>query len=171
MAAPEYRLAVFRVVYTARLRNELTFTIQNLKRSLEWSNEPWPTPRRLPRRAASVTYLKSPFVHKTALRHYIFHDWRYAFTFRNVSDPRKTISTALGAMSPDTSCVCHFSWHSGGDPEYTKFYTEDEAQELINSLEQGFAAVQKKQEADIEREKSWYAASMQWNTGLKSSTR
>ena len=46
----------------------LNFTVSNLRRSFEWSNEPWPIPQRLPRRSWRVSYLKRPFRSKITIR-------------------------------------------------------------------------------------------------------
>merc|ERR1719160_2386142 len=115
MALVEYKLASLRFTFISKLRKELQFTVQNLRRSLEWSSESWPLPQRLPRRATRVSYLKGPFKGKISTRHYVFHDWQYQFTFRRVEDVQSAVSTVLGAMTPETSCVCHFSWHFPGD--------------------------------------------------------
>ncbi|CAE8725757.1 unnamed protein product [Polarella glacialis] len=120
MALAEYNLATLRFVYTSKLKKELQFTIQNLRRTLEWSNESWPVPQRLPRRAWRVSYLKRPFKCKSTVRHYVFHDWRYQFTFRDVQDVQSTVSTVLGSMTPETSCVCNFNWHFPGAPAYAQ---------------------------------------------------
>merc|ERR1712118_52279 len=121
----------------------------NLRRSLEWSGERWPLPQRLPRRAARVSYLRGPFKGKISIRHYIFHDWRYQFTFRGVQDVRAAVSTVLGSMTPETSCVCHFSWHSVGAPSYTTHTTEEEALQIEQELQQGLAAVRRKQSEEV----------------------
>ena len=94
MALSEYGLATLRFVYTSKLRKELlaqqgvslfveipksieehrtlwlrlNFTVSNLRRSLEWSKEPWPIPQRLPRRSWRVSYLKRPFRSKITIR-------------------------------------------------------------------------------------------------------
>merc|ERR1719458_1856577 len=125
--------------------------MHNLRRTLEWSSEEeWPVPQRLPRRAWRVVYLKGPFKGKTSQRHYVFHDWRYQFTFRHVNDVQSAVSTVLGSMTPETSCVCHFSWHFPGAPLYRRFATEEDARQLVLDLEQGLQAVHLKQSDDVE---------------------
>eukprot|EP00425_Heterocapsa_triquetra_P011837 CAMPEP_0195147518 /NCGR_PEP_ID=MMETSP0448-20130528/173557_1 /TAXON_ID=66468 /ORGANISM="Heterocapsa triquestra, Strain CCMP 448" /LENGTH=162 /DNA_ID=CAMNT_0040186105 /DNA_START=15 /DNA_END=503 /DNA_ORIENTATION=+ len=159
-----------RCVYTSKLRRELQYTVANLRRTLEWSNEEWPLPARLPRRAFRVIYLKAPFKNKIAQRHYVFHDWRYQFTFRNVTDVQSTVSTVLGSMTPDTSCVCHFSWHFPGAPIYGELLADgsDEAQQRERDLEQGLAAIRLKQHDEIERQKGFLGGtSLYWNNGFK----
>jgi len=179
MALSEYGLATLRFVYTSKLRKELQFSIANLRRTSEWSSEAWPLPQRLPRRAWRVSYLKRPFRSKITIRHYVFHDFRYQFTFRNVKDVSSTVSTVLGSMTPETSCVCHFNWHYQGTPAYnTVLQTGDttidakaraakltESRRRILELEQGMANVEKKQSEDEERWKGWYGHSTLWNTG------
>ncbi|CAE8602907.1 unnamed protein product [Polarella glacialis] len=167
MALAEYNLATLRFVYTSKLKKELQFTIQNLRRTLEWSNESWPVPQRLPRRAWRVSYLKRPFKCKSTVRHYVFHDWRYQFTFRDVQDVQSTVSTVLGSMTPETSCVCNFNWHFPGAPAYAQLNAVGEARHRIRDLEQGLAAVQLKQSEEVERQKGWYGHSTHWATGLK----
>jgi len=110
-----YRLARLKVVYNARLRGELDMTIDNLKSTLGWLPTPLPMPERLPRRSWRVWYLKSPFREKIRKKHYVFHDWRYAFTFSDVEDPRPIMSSVLGAMSKETACTVDFAWHYPGD--------------------------------------------------------
>eukprot|EP00931_Biecheleriopsis_adriatica_P119513 TRINITY_DN9473_c0_g1_i2.p1 TRINITY_DN9473_c0_g1~~TRINITY_DN9473_c0_g1_i2.p1 ORF type:complete len:172 (+),score=19.87 TRINITY_DN9473_c0_g1_i2:129-644(+) len=167
MALSEYSLATLRFTYTSKLRRELQFTIQNLRRTLEWSDGQWPAPQRLPRRAWRVSYLKRPFKCKTTVRHYVFHDWRYQFTFRDVQDVQSAVSTVLGSMTPETSCVCHFNWHFPGAPAYLQISSLEEAKRRIIDLEQGLESVRRKQSEEVERQKGWYGHSMHWNTGLK----
>ncbi|PFH33269.1 hypothetical protein BESB_084680 [Besnoitia besnoiti] len=78
---------------------------------------PWPVPRRIGRRQWRVTYLKSPFKYKYALRHYVFEDHRYAFSFYDVENVQEVLSAALGAMAKETCCSCRFSWHFAGRPQ------------------------------------------------------
>mmetsp|Transcript_75548 Transcript_75548/g.142541 ORF Transcript_75548/g.142541 Transcript_75548/m.142541 type:complete len:172 (-) Transcript_75548:23-538(-) len=167
MALAEYRLATLRFVYTSKLRKELQFTVQNLRRTLEWSPESWPVPQRLPRRSFRCSYLRGPFKGKTSWRHYVFHDWRYQFTFRNVEDVRAAVSTVLGSMTPETSCVCHFSWHSPGAPAYVELSTVDEALRREQDLERGLAAIRRKQSEEVERQQAQPSHTLLWNAGLK----
>lgn len=167
MALVEYKLASLRFVYTSKLRRELQFSVANLRRSLEWSSESWPLPQRLPRRASRVSYLRGPFKGKISTRHYIFHDWRYQFTFNGVQDVRNAVSTVLGGMTPETSCVCHFSWHSPGAPAFTEYATEEEARLCEQDLERGLAAIRQKNSEETERQKGWYGHSTHWNAGLR----
>ncbi|CAJ1382479.1 unnamed protein product [Effrenium voratum] len=179
MALSDYGLATLRFVYTSKLRKELQYTISNLRHTLQWSQEAWPIPQRLPRRAWRVTYLKRPFRVKTTVRHYVFHDFRYQFTFRDVKDVPAAVSTVLGSMTPETSCVCHFNWHYHGAPGYNMLMTGDLQEATSGSidqtairrrileLEQGMANVQRKQSDDEERWKGWYGHSTLWNTGFK----
>eukprot|EP00440_Ansanella_granifera_P001762 gb/GFBE01001900.1/.p1 GENE.gb/GFBE01001900.1/~~gb/GFBE01001900.1/.p1 ORF type:complete len:173 (+),score=29.80 gb/GFBE01001900.1/:1-519(+) len=167
MALSEYSLATLRFTYTSKLRRELQFTIGNLRRTLEWSNEQWPVPQRLPRRAWRVSYLKRPFKCKTTVRHYVFHDWRYQFEFRDVQDVQSAVSTVLGSMTPETSCVCHFNWHFSGSPAYEQLTSPEEVRQRVLDLEQGLENVRRKQSAEVERQKGWYGHSTHWNSGLK----
>eukprot|EP00928_Gymnodinium_smaydae_P049230 TRINITY_DN33022_c0_g1_i1.p1 TRINITY_DN33022_c0_g1~~TRINITY_DN33022_c0_g1_i1.p1 ORF type:complete len:172 (+),score=30.98 TRINITY_DN33022_c0_g1_i1:137-652(+) len=167
MALPEYGLSTLRFVYTSKLRKELQFTISNLRRTLEWTPESWPVPQRLPRRAYRVTYAKGPFRGKTALKHYVFHDWRYQFTFRGVRDVQSAVSSVLGSMTPETSCVCHFSWHFQGSPVYTAVMSNEERLRCEQDLERGLAAIRRKQSEEEERHKSYWGHTTHWNAGLK----
>lgn len=167
MALAEYKLSSLKFIYTSKLRRELQFTVQNLRRTLEWSAESWPVPQRLPRRAYRITYLKGPFRGKTSQRHYIFHDWRYQFTFRDVNDVRAAVSTVLGSMTPETSCVCHFSWHFPGAPAYAHVLGHEELLRCEQDLERGLAAVRRKNLEEVERQKGWYGHSAYWNSGFK----
>mmetsp|Transcript_47155 Transcript_47155/g.102637 ORF Transcript_47155/g.102637 Transcript_47155/m.102637 type:complete len:197 (+) Transcript_47155:25-615(+) len=123
MAATEYSLSRLKVIYISKLRWDLTRTISNLRNTLEWTGRPaeqWPIPRRLPRRQFRMTYLKAPFKHKHAMRHSVFLDHRYAFTFHNPGNIPETMSTVLGSMGPDTSCTCHFTWFHKGSERHQK---------------------------------------------------
>ena len=74
-------------------------------------------PKRLPRRAWRVTYLKSPFKHKCAVKNYVFHDWRYSFTFENLRDNQtmeQVLSSCLGSMKDDVNCIAEFNWYHAG---------------------------------------------------------
>mmetsp|Transcript_98453 Transcript_98453/g.195266 ORF Transcript_98453/g.195266 Transcript_98453/m.195266 type:complete len:174 (+) Transcript_98453:70-591(+) len=167
MALPEYRLATLKFVYTSKLRRELQWSVQNLRRTLEWSSDPWPLPQRLPRRAYRVSYIKAPFKGKEFWRHFVFHDYRYQFTFRHVEDVRSTLSTVLGSMTPETSCVCHFSWHFPGAPLYAYLEADGAALQCEQALERGLMAIRQKNSDDVERQKTWLGHSLHWNTGLK----
>mmetsp|Transcript_88329 Transcript_88329/g.247088 ORF Transcript_88329/g.247088 Transcript_88329/m.247088 type:complete len:183 (-) Transcript_88329:18-566(-) len=177
MALSEYRLSTLRFVYTSKLRRELQYTMQNLRKSLEWSPEPWPLPQRLPRRSFRVTYMKGPFKGKIAQRHYVFNDWQYQFTFREVEDVRAAVSTVLGSMTSETSCVCHFSWHFPGgrlsSPEELEALPEDVRERLREEdllrrqdIERGLAAVRRKKNDETERQKSWFGHTLHYNAGM-----
>ncbi|PHJ20157.1 hypothetical protein CSUI_006009 [Cystoisospora suis] len=135
MSLSSYTLRSLKVIYTSRQRSSLQATIDNLKTSLtHWSTPssscpsslfsssslssssciPWPVPRRLARRQWRVTYLKSPFKFKYSLRHYVFVDYRYSFTFYDVKEVQKILGILLGSMTETVSCSCRFSWHFPG---------------------------------------------------------
>ncbi|KAF8820209.1 hypothetical protein IE077_000546 [Cardiosporidium cionae] len=114
MSALDYSLAWLKVVYTARQTSHLHTTVTNLRRILETASLPLPVPCRLPRRQWRVTYLKSPFKHKHSIRHYVFNDFRYAFTFYDVKNPQLCMSAVLGALSAQTGCACNFAWRFPG---------------------------------------------------------
>ncbi|KAL8443694.1 hypothetical protein Emed_006600 [Eimeria media] len=80
---------------------------------------PWPIPERGGRREWRVTYLKSPFKFKYAVRHYVFVKHKYAFTFIQPQNPQAVISAALGAMEDTVSCTCDFDWHYAGPSGFT----------------------------------------------------
>eukprot|EP00386_Alphamonas_edax_P005664 GDKI01018414.1.p1 GENE.GDKI01018414.1~~GDKI01018414.1.p1 ORF type:complete len:193 (-),score=28.57 GDKI01018414.1:29-607(-) len=119
MSLQSYQLSRLKVIYEAKRMEELNTTIQNLKRTLAWAPkqfEAGPVPQRLPRRAWRTTYLKSPFKWKFAIRHNVFQDYRYAFSFHGVGDVRGTVSCALGSASENTWTTCKFAWHCQGQP-------------------------------------------------------
>mmetsp|Transcript_57700 Transcript_57700/g.134979 ORF Transcript_57700/g.134979 Transcript_57700/m.134979 type:complete len:175 (-) Transcript_57700:67-591(-) len=170
MALPEYKLATLRFVYQSKLRKELQYSMQNLRQTLEWSNESrkWPLPQRLPRRAFRATYLRAPFKGKITAKQYVFHDYRYHFTFRDVENVQSTLSTVLGSMTSETSCVCHMYWHYPGlEQLYQQGLSTDELKKRILDLEKGLKAVEEKQHDDIERQKPAFAHSLYWNYGFK----
>eukprot|EP00405_Crypthecodinium_cohnii_P036378 CAMPEP_0206542478 /NCGR_PEP_ID=MMETSP0325_2-20121206/10185_1 /ASSEMBLY_ACC=CAM_ASM_000347 /TAXON_ID=2866 /ORGANISM="Crypthecodinium cohnii, Strain Seligo" /LENGTH=115 /DNA_ID=CAMNT_0054040521 /DNA_START=551 /DNA_END=898 /DNA_ORIENTATION=- len=111
--------------------------------------------------------MKGPFKGKIAQRHYVFHDWRYQFTFRDVKDVKSTVGTVLGSMSPETSCVCHFSWHFPGSEQYKMLSSPEDMLLRQQDLERGIAAVQAKNAEEKERSKAYYSHSLHWNAGLK----
>ncbi|CBZ52813.1 hypothetical protein NCLIV_026020 [Neospora caninum Liverpool] len=126
MALAAYSLRSLTVTYNSRNRSSMNATIENLKNTLLWmspssspspSSPPWPVPRRIGRRQWRVTYLKSPFKYKYALRHYVFEDHRYAFSFYDVGNVQEVVSASLGAMTAETNCSCRFSWHFPGRPQ------------------------------------------------------
>jgi hypothetical protein len=99
-----YTLSKLRVILTSKLREDLTASIRKLQESLITSRDPAdadlssesttiasngvpvPAPTRLGRRAWRVWYNKAPHAIGWSKRHYVFHDWRYSFDFRNVGD-------------------------------------------------------------------------------------
>eukprot|EP00927_Polykrikos_kofoidii_P043549 TRINITY_DN37620_c0_g2_i1.p1 TRINITY_DN37620_c0_g2~~TRINITY_DN37620_c0_g2_i1.p1 ORF type:complete len:174 (-),score=23.85 TRINITY_DN37620_c0_g2_i1:48-569(-) len=170
MALNEYRLSTLRFVYTSKLRKELQYTITNLRKTLEWSQQTWPVPQRLPRRAYRFTYLKGPFKGKIAQRHFVFHDWQYQFTFRDVEDVQSAVSTVLGSMTPETSCTCQFFWHFDGSTPYTEssLADEEERERCKQDLERGLVNVWNKNSEEAERKKTWYQHQQFYNSGFKS---
>ena len=87
-----YKLSRLDVVYTSKLRTDLSSTISQLKKALDLSQSAMsagvgnPMPKRLQRRAWRVGYNKAPHAIGWSKRHYVFHDWRYGFEFRNAND-------------------------------------------------------------------------------------
>jgi hypothetical protein len=130
-----YTLCRVRVTYIARLREELERTIATLRRTMDWCptlvSTSQPVPQRRQRRAWRVWYNKAPHAIGWSKRHYVFHDWRYSVNFENITDPRyvkaqrfntlrrRTISTSLGSMTQDTSCVVDFVWYDPGSSQYS----------------------------------------------------
>lgn len=119
------------------------------------AREAGPVIRRLPRRAWRVTYLRGPFKHKKAIRHYVFHDWRYEFEFHNPSNAEETVSRLLGSAAPDTSSVVHFSWHCQSDDSFMIASPQE--------LEAGRQGVLSQVHDETERKKGWYRHSLYWN--------
>jgi hypothetical protein len=88
-----YKLSSLRVTYTSKLRADLETTIKNLRKALAWipcrhSEDTDPLPQRLQRRAWRVWYNKAPHAIGWSKRHYVFHDWRYAFDFKLMRNHR-----------------------------------------------------------------------------------
>ncbi|KAF4681549.1 hypothetical protein FOZ60_011960 [Perkinsus olseni] len=157
----DYKLARLTVVYTATIREHLTSTINNLKlglKAIDNGVDPvWPMPARQERRAWRVTYNKGPHHHgKFAVKHYVFHDWRYKFTFHNVADPRPVISTVLGSLSGDAAVTCDFAWYFPGTEEYlSETRKTQEAQEDTKELLfQGYEHYLKANYVDMEHRKT-----------------
>ncbi|CAD7971824.1 unnamed protein product [Amoebophrya sp. A25] len=87
-------------------------------------------PKRLQRRAWRITYLRSSNRYKTAIRNYVFHDYRYQFTFFNVppAQTRQTLSACLGSMPSDVNCQVEFNYAyngSGKDGDGDESYEAD----------------------------------------------
>ena len=111
-----YHLARLKIVYCAKLRDHLEQTMLNLKESLTRELAQQPTAiQRLPRRAWRVWYLKAPFRNKLSKKHYVFHDWRYSFTFDDVNDPKAVVSIVLGSMTSETTCTVDYDWFYSGE--------------------------------------------------------
>ena len=89
-----YQLGKLRVIYTSKLRDDLTASIRKLERTIESATSeergslPKPMPFRLQRRAWRVWYNKAPHAIGWSKRHYVFHDWRYGFDYQDVDDPK-----------------------------------------------------------------------------------
>lgn len=112
--------------------------------------------RRLQRRAWRISYLKSPHNYKKAVRHYIFHDWRYEFQFWNPPDPEQVVSRILGSCAPDTSSAVHFSWHFAGE-------NPSHLAASPRLIEEGRQGVLQQVQTDEERRKGWYHHTTFWN--------
>jgi len=117
--------------------------------------------KRLQRRAWRISYLKSPHNYKKAVRHYIFHDWRYEFQFWNPPDAEQVVSRILGSCTPDTSSVVHFSWHFAGENPSLQTASP-------RLLEEGRQGVLQQVQQDEERRKGWYHHTTFWNNAGKS---
>ncbi|KAF4755640.1 hypothetical protein FOZ63_026660 [Perkinsus olseni] len=157
----DYKLARLTVVYTATIREHLTSTINNLKlglKAIDNGVDPvWPMPARQERRAWRVTYNKGPHHHgKFAVEHYVFHDWRYKFTFHNVGDPRPVISTVLGSLSGDAAVTCDFAWYFPGTEEYLSDTrkTQEAQEDTKELLFQGYEHYLKANYVDMEHRKT-----------------
>jgi len=111
------------VVFISKLRPNLQQTISNLQKALPYVQFPkneagdsflYVYPQRLHRRAWRTCYLKSPVIYKKAQRHYVFHDWRYQFTFKHLPlegpTANQVVSACLGSMEGDVNCVAEFNW-------------------------------------------------------------
>ena len=87
-----YTLPSLTVTYVSSIRSSLERTISKLKYSLDWiraaGGHESALPARRERRAWRVWYNKAPHAIGWSKRHYIFHDWRYCFTFKEVSKPQ-----------------------------------------------------------------------------------
>jgi hypothetical protein len=180
MAASEYQLYRLSVTYTSKLRPELAQTIAKLRETLPWTSLPLPTVTRKPRRAWRITYLRSPFGQKIAIRHYIFHDWRYNCTFYFVKNPQEALSTILGSMTKETNCSVDFTWHYPGQEakpiaaseEDEKLRrrgtlpvpsgTESEAVDLFR----GFEGVQRKTELARGQAQGYWQRTRFWNRAM-----
>ena len=100
-------------------------------------------------------YLKSPFAEKIRKKHYVFHDWRYSFTFSDIEDPRPIMSTILGAMSKDTACTVDFAWHFPGDTS---------SPEIVQQIEQGRSAyLTRSQFRQQQSTTNWRSQFRHWN--------
>ncbi|EER02176.1 hypothetical protein Pmar_PMAR008957 [Perkinsus marinus ATCC 50983] len=120
-------------------------------------------PARQERRAWRVTYNKSPHHHgKFAVKHYVFHDWRYKFTFYNVADPRPVISTVLGSLSGDAAVTCDFAWYFPGTQEYLveTRKTEEAQEDTKELLFQGYEHYLKANYVDMEHRKTYTGATV-----------
>ena len=97
-----YQLRKLNIVLISKLREDLTYSVKKLGQSIQRlevlkdvssgsANHgvvKSPLPERLARRAWRVWYNKAPHAIGWSKRHYVFHDWRYAFDFRNICDIR-----------------------------------------------------------------------------------
>ncbi|XP_954736.1 uncharacterized protein TA02690 [Theileria annulata] len=65
----------------------------------------------IPRKRCRVTYLKSRFKHRKAIRHYVFEQYNYNITVLNPVHIDVLISSILGSLSPSVHARCTFSWN------------------------------------------------------------
>lgn len=106
-----YGLKTLRVTYISKVHRALEGTIEKLRKSLAWTGNQvaheLPLPQRLQRRAWRVWYNKAPHAIGWSKRHYIFHDWRYAFTFADVTDPRydKICTYSISLVKENNECI------------------------------------------------------------------
>jgi hypothetical protein len=154
-----YNLTQLRVTYNSKLRWDLQATIKNLKNSIEANPKiSLPLPQRVGRSAWRVWYLKAPFRNKLRKKHFVFFEYKYAFTWnfndpkKQVTSPQATISTALGSMAGDTLGVF--------DAEYAN--TSDSA--VLNELREGNKNFFKNNELWLkERQGQWRQQYSHWN--------
>lgn len=106
-----YKLSRLRIVLSSKLRQDFSSSISTLQKTLELAENNLPSaaasgssslersglthvsPSRLHRRAWRVWYNKAPHAIGWSKRHYVFHDWRYAFDFRHINDVKYVINS------------------------------------------------------------------------------
>ncbi|CAD7961609.1 unnamed protein product [Amoebophrya sp. A120] len=137
-------------------------------------------PRRLQRRAWRITYLRAPFRYKTSIRNYVFHDWRYEFSFYHVgkSEIRPVLSACLGSMPEDVNCKVEFVWAGGVAGTITNaqmsYSTTTrltaatvDAQNAMDSklalLDRAKENVEEKQRTQKERDHGWHSQAQHWS--------
>eukprot|EP00392_Amoebophrya_sp_AT5.2_P010433 g10493.t1 len=120
--------------------------------------------KRLQRRAWRITYLRAPFKYKTSIRNYVFHDYRYQFSFLHVdaeSEMRPLLSACLGSMPEDVNCKVEFVWAGGEeDPGSTCAGGVPAKWELLDAAK---GEIEQKQRRQKERDHGWYSQAQHWN--------
>lgn len=85
----------------------------------------------LPRKRARITYLKSRFKHRKAIRHYVFEQCCYQVNVYGPFDVKAVVSTILGSLRSSVTANCNFVWSY---PRLTSPSQARQEDRVVNSI-------------------------------------
>ncbi|EKX72046.1 conserved hypothetical protein [Theileria equi strain WA] len=125
-----YSLRSLSVSLTTPLKHELSRTLAEIKKSFQIAKQQEKSVGIVeyaysPRKRYRVTYLKSRFKHRYAIRHYVFEQYNYKINIYDPQDVDVTISSILGSLSPSVHANCTFSWGFNSQSSVSSYKTEE----------------------------------------------
>ncbi|KAF5153071.1 hypothetical protein TpMuguga_03g02250 [Theileria parva strain Muguga] len=111
-----YSLRSLSVTLSTPLKYDLKRTLSEIKKAFEITKQQERDVglveyAYIPRKRWRVTYLKSRFKHRKAIRHYVFEQYNYNITVLNPVHIDALVSSILGSLSPSVHARCTFSWN------------------------------------------------------------
>ncbi|GFE53025.1 AFG1 family protein, putative [Babesia ovis] len=79
----------------------------------------------IPRKRWRVTYLKSRFKHRKAIRHYVFERYTYRVSFSAPFDVSVALNSVLSSLIGGLRASCTFAWQFGSIPSSDHCLRED----------------------------------------------
>ncbi|UVC50058.1 peroxisome-assembly ATPase [Theileria orientalis] len=111
-----YSLRRLSVELSTPLKYDLTRTVSEIKKAFEQAKKQEKKIGTVeyeytPRKRWRVTYLKSRFKHRKAIRHYVFEQYNYKVSVFSPEEVETVISSILGSLSDSVHARCTFTWN------------------------------------------------------------
>ncbi|CDR97190.1 ATPase, AFG1 family protein, putative [Babesia bigemina] len=110
----------------------------------------------VPRKRWRVTYLKSRFKHRKAIRHYVFERYTHRVSFTAPFDLGPALNCVLSSLVGGLRARCSFAWQFGSIPSVDACRREDAIRELCVQLERVRVAVESRIEP-APTVRSWFS--------------
>ncbi|BAM41602.1 uncharacterized protein TOT_030000956 [Theileria orientalis strain Shintoku] len=136
-----YSLRRLSVELSTPLKYDLTRTVNEIKKAFEQAKQ---QEKRVgtveyeytPRKRWRVTYLKSRFKHRKAIRHYVFEQYNYKVSVFSPEEVETVITSILGSLSTSVQARCTFTWNyeNGEEERKNKVKITNEENKIEESI-------------------------------------